>query len=659
MRKWLMVIAAMALTMTANAQTTSIKGTDGKLELKVEVKDGKCTYDLTYDGMRMLEESPLGFVASCGDFADGLSYVTSSTSTRHDEYSLATIKTSKVSKESNVLDVTLRNNQGRDFHVVFCLSQNDVAFRYEIPALKDKTYEEKRSIRIMKETTGFRLPEGTTTFLTPQSHAMIGWKGTKPSYEEGYGYDEPMDKKSGYGHGYTFPCLFHVAGDGWLLVSETGVSSRYCASHLSDCTEGGLYTVAFPMAEENNGNGTIEPAMPLPGVTPWRTITMGKSLKPIVETTVPWDYVEPLYEASKTYEYGKSTWSWIVWQDPSINYDDQVKFIDLAAAMGYDMILIDAAWDLNIGREGIKKLVEYGRQKNVGIQLWYSSSGYWNDIQQSPVNVMDNTIARKKEMKWMKSLGIRGIKVDFFGGDKQETMRLYEDILSDANDCGLTVIFHGCTLPRGWERMYPNYSGSEAVLASENIFFSQYSCDIEATITALHPFCRNTVGCMEFGGSFLNRRIGKGNNRGNYRRTTDCHELAQAVLFQNPIQNFAITPENLLPVSEGGAPEVALEFMKQVPTQWDETVFIDGYPAKYCVIARRAGSKWYIAGNNASGANIPLTLDLPMLKKGSVVTLYSDNKKDLEPQRTELKIKNPQAVKLNVAHQGGFVIVAE
>ena len=256
----------------------------------------------------------------------------------------------------------------------------------------------------------------------------------------------------------------------------------------------------------------------------------------------------------------------------------------------------------------------------------------------------------------MQKNGILGIKVDFFGGDKQETMRLYEAILSDADDNGLMCIFHGCTIPRGWERMYPNYVGSEAVLASENIFFGQGAADKEAKDTATHPFIRNTIGCMEFGGSFLNRHIRKGNEGGNTRRTTDCHEMAQAVLFQNPIQNFALTPENLRPFSEGGAPQVSLDFMRLVPTTWDDTQFVDGYPGKFCVLARKSGDTWYIAGNNAE-AECDKVFDLSQfVKKGDEVTLYSDDAQR-EPQCTQLKIKDPKKVKLHLLKDGGFVIV--
>ncbi len=336
----------------------------------------------------------------------------------------------------------------------------------------------------------------------------------------------------------------------------------------------------------------------------------------------------------------------------TINYDDQVRYIDLAKAMGYQYVLIDNWWDTNIGKERLAELVRYAKSQGVEVLLWHSSSGYWNDIVQGPINMMDNTIARKKEMRWLKEIGVKGIKVDFFGGDKQETMRLYEDILSDAEDYGLMVIFHGCTLPRGWERMYPNFVGAEAVLASENLFFSQHFCDVEAQNTATHPFIRNAVACMEFGGSFMNRIIGRDNKKGNIRRTTDCHEMAQAVLFQNAIQNFALTPENLV-----SAPEVSMDFMRDVPTVWDDVQFVDGYPGKYCILARRHADKWYIAGNNGTGKTMTTTLSLPMLSKGDVVTIYADNLKDGEPTVKQIKIKDPQKVKVTMLNNGGFVIV--
>lgn len=627
------------------AQNVVVNGPDGKLQVTVSCSEGgEASYSLVYNGKQMLESSPLGLETNLGSFIKGMKLTGHREKQIDTTYTQSRIKASRIHYRANELVCSFANDKGQKADVTFRVSNNDVAFRYTLPRQGDTG-----SIVVDGEETGFRFPTETTTFLCSQSDAMIGWKRTKPSYEEEYKVDAPMDVRSQYGHGYTFPCLFKVGEDGWVLVSETGVDSRYCGSRLSDVAEGNLYTVAFPMPEENNGNGTVAPAFSLPGSTPWRTITVGETLKPIVETTVPWDVVEPLYETEHNYRMGRGTWSWILWQDGSINYDDQVRYIDLAAAMGYEYALIDNWWDTNIGHERMEQLIRYARSKKVDMFLWYSSSGYWNDIEQGPTNLMDNPIARKREMKWLQSQGVKGIKVDFFGGDKQETMRLYEAILSDADDHGLMVIFHGCTLPRGWERMYPNYVGSEAVLASENMVFNQHFCDEEAFNTCLHPFIRNSVGSMEFGGCFLNKRLNKGNDGGTTRRTTDVFQLATAVLFQNPVQNFALAPNNLTDVSP-----VCIDFMKEVPTEWDETRFVDGYPGKYVVLARRHGDNWYLAAVNATGEPLKLKLDLPMFA-GKTVSSYSDDK-HMQPQLRQQNVKSDGKFQLTVQPQGGFVL---
>lgn len=641
----LLFIMAMACSQMW-AQKTSVYSPDSLLKVDVTIDGGHPSYSVTYNGKVFLEPSPLGFVADVGDFSRDMTLSGSKIRSINESYTLDRIKKSAVTYTANELKVSLANKENKTVDVTFRVSNNDIAFRYEMPR-----YGETGSIVINNETTGFNLPAQTTTFLTPQSDAMIGWKRTKPSYEEEYAEDAPLTARSKFGHGFTFPCLFHIGNDGWVLISETGVDSRYCASHLNDATAEGVFTIAFPMPEENNGNGTVAPGMALPGATPWRTITVGETLKPIVETTIPWDVVQPRFTSEHKYKYGRGTWSWIMWQDGSANYDDQVTYIDLAASLGYEHILIDAWWDKNIGREKMTELVNYAKSKNVDVMLWYSSSGYWNDIEQSPTGIMDNPIARKREMKWMQEIGVKGIKVDFFGGDKQETMRLYEAILSDADDYGLTVIFHGCTLPRGWERMYPNYVGSEAVLASENLIFSQHANDNEAFNACLHPFIRNTVGCMEFGGTLLNKRLNRTNDGGCVRKTTDVFQIATAVLFQNPVQNFAIAPNNLT-----DAPEEIINFMKDVPTTWDETAFIDGYPGKYCVLARRHGDKWYIAGINATKEPLKLKLDLNMINKGDKATIYYDDSKRRATMK-HIDIKNPNNTPVTIQPEGGFVLI--
>ncbi|MDE6071213.1 MAG: glycoside hydrolase family 97 catalytic domain-containing protein [Muribaculaceae bacterium] len=625
----------------------SVSSPDGKVRVDVKIAGGVPSYSVFYNGKEMIENSPLGVVADYGDFSKNLKMIARHDNEAHKSLNNKRIKRSGVNFNGNTLECEFRNSTGDKMGVEFVVSNNDVAFRYNM-----KRPKETGSARIMKENTGFHLPSSTTVFLSPQSDAMIGWKRTKPSYEEEYIIDAPLDTKSKYGHGFTFPALFKVGNDGWVLISETGVDRNYCGSRLTD-QENGVFSIAFPMAEENNGNGTSEPAFALPGSTPWRTITLADNLAPIVETTAPWNTVNPRFESDYTFNPSKATWSWIVWQDNSINKADIKKYIDLAAAMGYPYTLIDCGWDTNIGRDGIEELIEYGKDKGVTPLMWYSSSGYWNDITQSPINIMDNPIARKKEMKWLQSIGVKGIKVDFFGGDKQETMRLYEDILSDAADHGLMVIFHGCTLPRGWEEMYPNYVGSEAVLASENMIFSQDFCDMEAVNATLHPFIRNTVGAMEYGGSFLNKRLHKSNEKGNIRRTSDAFQLALATIFQSPAQNFALAPNNL----EDASP-IALDFMREVPTLWEDTKYVAGYPGKYAVIARKSNGKWYVSGINAMEEPVEIDIDLGFIGDGAA-TIYKDSDNgSLLKESLTLKAdkKGVSKFRMTLPKEQGFVI---
>ena len=585
-------------------------------------------------------------IANIGDFSSGMSLEKNVSTNKIDEtYELASIKKSKVHYVANEAVFSFTQQGKTIYDVIFRISNNDVAFKYKM-----YPQGETLSCVVKQEVTGFVFPDGTTTFLCPQSKPMGGFARTSPSYETSYTADD-VAGKNGWGEGYTFPCLFRNGDNGWVLVSETGVNGGYCASRLLG-HKGGTYTIGFPQEGEANGNGTVSPGIALPGETPWRTITVGKTLAPIVETTVPFDVVKPLYPAKGEYTYGRGSWSWIIGMDGSTNYKEQLRYIDFSAAMGYQSVLVDALWDKQIGRDKIEELAKYGKNKGVALYLWYNSNGYWNDAPQTPRGIMDNAIARRKEMKWMQSIGIRGIKVDFFGGDKQMTMQLYEDILSDANEYGLLVIFHGCTLPRGWERMYPNFASSEAVLASENLHFSQGSCDHEAFNATLHPFIRNTVGSMDFGGSALNKYYNADNApRGSRRVTSDVYALATAVLFQSPVQHFALAPNNLT-----DSPSWAIDFMKEVPTTWDEVRFIDGYPGKYVILARRHGDKWYIAGVNAQKETLKLKVNLPMFSNGEKVRLFSDDKV-LQGGVKQIGIGKKQELQLSIPCNGGILIV--
>lgn len=638
--------AAMMLTsLTAGVVVTS---PDGRLVAEVSVDDGVPHYQVMYDGQTAIAESSLGVVTNVGDYTRSMAI-----SDEGEEKQITSVHNQEKIKQHSIHTdarervITFTQDDKPVMALQLRVSNKDVAFRYML-----MPHRGANSCVVTSENTAYRVADNALTFMAPQSKPMTGFARTAPSYETKYSLGEPVGR-NGWGFGYTFPCLFEVPNADadkalWIMLSETGTDGGYVGCRLLG-GNGGEYRIGFPQEGELNGWGSTSVQMPLPGYTPWRTITVGHTPANIVESTVTWELVEPKYKASRNYaaDYGKGMWSWIIGMDSSCNYDEQKRYIDFAAAMGYRSLLVDALWDVQIGRERIAELAKYGKERGVGLYLWYNSNGSWNDAPQSPKHIMNNGTRRKQEMKWMQEIGILGIKVDFFGGDKQPVMQLYEDILSDANDCGLMVIFHGCTLPRGWERMYPNFVASEAVLASENLHFSQGFCDTEARdCGAMYPFTRNTVASMDFGGSALNKYYNANNNRGSRRVTTDVYALATAVLFQSPVQHFALAPNNLT-----DAPAWAIDFMKAVPTTWDEIRYIDGYPGKYIIMARRSGDKWYIAGVNAMEQPLKQNISLPMFDAKSLVTLYQNG------EVKEVKVSRNQTVSIEIPTNGGVVIV--
>ena len=672
----LSILAPVALC----AQT--ITSPDGHLAVNVSCQDGVPTYCVTLDADTVLLPAPLGLNTTIGDFTQGLTLKSvSEVKPVSESYDMNSVKKSHITYTANEQTfsfthiATIRNRNGekkeerRAFDIQFHVQDNNLAFRYILYPQGDRL-----ACLVNNETTAYTLPGGTTTYLCPQMTPQTGFARTAPSYETYYDFGAQMGA-NGHGRGFTFPALFKVPASPstlnskpstlnskpstlnstiWVMINETDVAGNYCGSRLETKTAG-TYVMTYPEDTEFGGVGTSAPGLMLTEAgasMPWRTITVGRDLAPIAETTIQWDLVRPQYEAKYDYKYGRSAWSWIIRMDASCNFDEQKEYVDFAADMGWEYLLVDAWWDTNIGYDRIAELSRYAATKGVGLFLWYNSNGYWNDAMQGPRGKMHRMITRREEMAWMQQAGIKGIKVDFVGSDKQQTMQMYEDILADANDYGIMVIFHGCTLQRGWERMFPNFVSCEAVRASENLAFGQYDNDIEARCGTIHPVLRNAVGNMDFGGSALNKHYSKNNQRGTERKTSDVYALATAILFQTPVQNFAVAPNNLT-----DAPAWAIDFMKQVPTTWDDLRWIAGEPGKYLVMARRTGDQWYLAAINADEQPVSLdNLVLDMFPVGTELQVYTDDAQ-LQGKVSTVKLGKKQTIKkLIVPQNGGLVI---
>jgi hypothetical protein len=618
----------------------------GRVQVSLGVVGGALQYRVSLDGAILVEDSPLGLATSAGDFSQGLTLVEEPevTAVRH-EYPLPVGKRSFAVYEANRGVTTVRSSSGERMSVVVQVSDDGVALAYGLHgAAADEVVVER-------ELTGFALPDGSRGFLHPMHVARSGWMRTNPSYEAHYSIDEPVGRPSSDGQGWCFPALFRVGDRGWVLISETGVDGGYAGTHLAHDSPGGVYRLAFPQPDENLPSDPVTPTVSGDARTPWRILIVGRTLAPIVESTLATDLVEPRLESDRVFPPGRSAWSWVFLKDGETVYDTQREFIDMAAELGWEYVLIDSMWDQQIGRERIAELVRYAAGKDVGVWLWYNSNGPWNDAPQTPKDRMFDRQVRAEEMEWLRGIGVVGLKVDFFGGDKQSGMVFYDGLLRDAARYGLSLNFHGTTLPRGWERMYPNFVTNEAVMGMEFVTFEQRNADRQAQHATVLPYARNVVGPMDFTPVILS--VPQGLHDGApLRRTSDAFELALPVLFFSGVQHFGITPTQL-----AAQPDHVKAYLAAVPATWDETRHVDGYPGRFSALARRSGDTWYVAAINAEATakqvEIPAAL-LAEIGGAGPWTLLADGEAGVEQRSITAAPGEP--LRLSLPPNGGAVL---
>lgn len=622
-----------------------IASPDGKLVVQFQLGAGDAmTYEVRKNGAIVLQESKLGLVRDDADFSKELRLLgESDAESVTDTYELLTGKRRLNTYRAIRKVFHLAASKSQKLDVIFQVSNDGVGFRYSFP----DTVPAGSLIR--SEASSFHMPAGTLAWLQPMSVAKSGWKATNPSYEEYYAQGIPVGTPSLLGAGWAYPGLFKT-GDTWLLVSEGTLGRGDCGTRLSHESPDGEYTVSFPDSRETIG---AEPINPRPGSgwqSPWRFVAIG-DLKAIAESTLGVDLATPAKVATTpALKPGKASWSWPLLGDKQTTYEVQKRFVDYAAEMGWAYCLIDAVWDKQIGYDKMQELAAYAAAKNVGLLLWYNSNGNWNDAPQTPKNRLLTHESRVQEFERLKAMGIKGCKVDFFGGDGRPVIDYYLDILEDAATYGLLMNFHGATLPRGWQRAYPNLMTMEAIRGFEFITFEQENADKEPTHAAMLPFTRNVFDPMDFTPVCLDK-IGRVQ-----RRTTSAFELALAVLFTSGIQHYAEIPEGMAKM-----PEYVRSVMRTIPSVWEDTRFIDGFPGKFAVLARKGEGHWYVAGINGEASAKTVKLDLSEIGatgKAKLITDGSGAEGTLFEQRS-MQWSAGQKLDVALKPNGGFVIVVD
>lgn len=620
----------------------TVNSPDNKIKVTIEMNHlGQPSYSISNNINVVLLPSKLGLKLEDGDFSKALSLLSASPSSKiSDRYQMVNAKKNDIIYTANKKILHFQNNAKQKMDIIFQVSNDGVAFQYVFPG--NSVVVKK----VTEEVTSFHFAKEAKAFLQPMQVSKTGWEQTNPAYEEHYQQNIPVGTVSTMGEGWVYPALFQT-NNNWVLITEAALDSNYCATRLKHESPNGEYSIGFPDAREVINDRNLMPRGMLPLSTPWRVITIG-SLATIVESTLGTDLAKPSKVLNKSFvQPGKSSWSWINSKDDFIIYDEQKKYIDFAADMNWQYTLIDADWDKKIGYEKVTELAAYAATKGVGILLWYNSAGDWNTVKYTPKGMLTTKENRQKEFSRLKQMGIKGVKIDFFGGDGQSVIKYYIDILNDAAEYGLMVNFHGATLPRGWHRTYPHLVTTEAIRGFEMITFNQADANAEPSHAAMLPFTRNAFDPMDFTPMNLYKIPTSVN-----RKTTSAFELATSVIFLSGIQHFAESPEGMTHV----APYVK-EFLRHLPNFWEDVKFIDGFPGEYVVIGRRSGSKWYIAGINGQDKELTVSVDLSAFK-GSKVSSITDGEEVLTFAREE-NINAKSSKSVTMKPYGGFVIEVE
>jgi alpha-glucosidase len=619
---------------------------DGKLQVIVSKEKLNDSNFLYYSVLRktsgtidtILYQSPLGIERKDQSFRVNLKLSeTPQLKKVIDNYTLSAGKQKSVHAEANELILSFVNPMKKPIQLVFRAYNDGIGFRYRFPGQSDSIYT------VTKEYTGFAINLKGKAWLLPYDKPGQWTPAHENYYRNGIEVGVPAPGEEGW----CFPALFNT-GKNWILISETGVYGNYCASHLQPGSRDGMYTIRYPEPTDGNGTGQSIPSWKLPWVLPWRTIMIGETPGIILESMMTFNLADSSRIADPSWiKPGRASWSW--WSDhaSSMNYQSLKSYIDLAAVMGWEYSLVDAGWDIMKGGS-IEQLVKYANSKGIGILMWYNSGGPHNIVKSSPREIMFNPETRKAEFKKLHQWGVKGVKVDFWQSDKQHIIQLYQDVLKDAADEKILVNFHGCTLPRGWARTWPNLMSMEAVKGAEAYSFDAEYPGPATYINTILPFTRNVVGSMDYTPVTFTNQL--------YPHLTSWgHELALSVIFESGILHFADRASAYL-----GLPVEPKNFLKNVPVAWDETRYLLGEPGQYLVLSRRSGESWYIAGISGLKEPKEIELDLSFIHHpNTTYTLISDGENNKSFASNSAPFNKSDKFRIKMLTFGGFVMVVK
>lgn len=614
------------LTMVAIALWSSVYATNGHYSPNKEIgwnatvsADTVKAFTISYKGSDVLTLADYG--QSTKDGGGEKLVLRNVSASKHivEEYAMLCGKSLNCTNEANEVVFSFNDEIGREQRMVVRLYNDGVAFRYEL--------DNMQHTRVVDDRTTYIIPEGTRRWIQ---------RWTEP-YEEFF----PLTTTGeGQNRHWGYPALIQSSDSAWALISEAGIERYHSASSLRNDEDVSRYKVMLDNNEQNM-TGTW--------VSPWRVVMVGE-LNEIVESTLITDVSAPCrIDDTSWIEPGSVSWVYWAYNRGSKDFQIVKRYIDMAYELKLPYILIDWEWDIMGNGGTITDALKYARERDVKVLLWYNSSTAWTtNGAGGPLFRLNAPENREKEFAMLEEMGVAGVKIDFFSGDRQETMEYCIDLIECAAKHHLLINLHGATIPRGWQRTYPNLLSIEAVYGAEWYNNLPILTNKAAAHNATIPFTRNVIGSMDYTPCTFS-------DSQHPHITTHGHELALSVLYESALQHWADKPESYLV-----QPAEVQSFMSGLPTVWDETRLLYGYPGESAMIARRSGLKWYVAAINGTEKNRVINVDSSFLKttKGTTM-IFQDGKDKNKPWKiTKGSIKS-LPTQVTLLPRGGFVMVIE
>lgn len=442
---------------------------------------------------------------------------------------------------------------------------------------------------------------------------------------------------------------------GLLLRNETGKSgfSAIHAAYPKTEIQGGHNNLQYVVTEREKYIAKVQGKRNFP----WRCIVISENDAELADSDMVYKLASPCRVSDVSWiQPGKVAWDWWnAWNiynvdfKAGINNDTYKYYIDFASKYGIEYVILDEGWAVNLQADlmqvvpeiDLQELVNYGKERNVGIVLWAGYAAIDKD--------MENVC------KYYSEMGVRGIKVDFMDRDDQKVVDFYYRMAETAAKYHLFVDFHGAYKPTGLSRTYPNVLNYEGVFGLEQAKWD--NDDDLVTYEVTIPFIRMVAGPFDFTQGAMNN-ANKNNFRAIYTEPmsqgTRCRQLAEYVIFESPFNMLCDSPTNYLKEDE------CTRFIANVPTTWDETVVLDGKVGEYIVVARKKDFRWYI-GAITNWEERDLVIDLKPLNGGAKSGhIYRDGPnannvaKDYVSETAQVM---GNKVKVHLAKGGGMVLV--